>query len=43
MGVEVKTIKAGDGVNKPKPGDKVHLWYIGYIYEEQMPEKKGRQ
>ena len=43
MGVEVRTTEAGDGINKPKSGDTVLLWYRGYIYDRQVPEKKGRQ
>jgi len=42
MGVEVRTIEGGDGTSKPKSGDTVRLWYIGYIYDEETPEKKGR-
>jgi len=41
MGVEVKTIQAGDGVNKPVKGDTVGLWYRGYLFAEQTPENKG--
>jgi hypothetical protein len=41
MGVEVKTVQAGDGVNKPVKGDTVSLWYRGYLFAEQTPENKG--
>ncbi len=43
MGVEVKTTKAGDTVNKPKLGDIVRLWYKGCIYDKEMPKGMGRQ
>jgi len=41
IGVEVKTVQAGDGVNKPVKGDTVGLWYRGYLFAEQTPENKG--
>lgn len=31
MGVEIETIKAGDGLNFPKPGDKVKMHYTGTL------------
>ncbi|CEQ42284.1 SPOSA6832_04075, partial [Sporobolomyces salmonicolor] len=33
MGVTVETLKAGDGVNFPKPGDTVHIHYTGTLLD----------
>lgn len=41
MSVEVKTIQAGDGVNRSVKGDTIALWYIGYLFAEQTLEGKG--
>lgn len=41
MGVEMKTVRAGDGMNKPGKGDTVALWYKGYLFAEQSPGNKG--
>ena len=41
MGVKVKTVQAGDGVNKPVKGDTVSLWYRGNVFAKQKPKSKG--
>ncbi|KAG2182614.1 hypothetical protein INT44_005593 [Umbelopsis vinacea] len=33
MGVTVETIKAGDGVNYPKKGDRVTIHYVGTLLD----------
>jgi len=33
MGYEKKVLKAGNGVDKPKPGDTVTMEYTGWLYD----------
>lgn len=33
MGVTVETIKAGDGVNYPKKGDRITIHYVGTLLD----------
>lgn len=46
MAVEVKTLRPGDGVTFPKPGDKLYTHYVGRLssgqeidssYERRLP------
>jgi len=48
MGVEVETIKPGDGVNFPKKGDKVFVHYTGHLTNKDgqvfdSSVKRGKQ
>ncbi|KAJ5860704.1 FKBP-type peptidyl-prolyl isomerase [Penicillium soppii] len=41
MGVEKKILKAGNGVDFPKEGEKVAMHYTGCLYDEKAEHKMG--
>lgn len=43
MGVTKKQISPGNGVDKPKAGDKITMEYTGNLYDPNAPNQKGNQ
>ena len=43
MGVTKKLISPGNGVDKPKAGDKITMEYTGNLYDQSAPDGKGKQ
>ena len=43
MGVTKQLISPGNGVDKPKSGDTITMEYTGNLYDENAPNKKGKQ
>ncbi|KAF2223749.1 putative FK506-binding protein 1 [Elsinoe ampelina] len=43
MGVTKKTIKPGNGVDKPQVGDTVTMEYTGFLSDEGAKDNRGRK
>ncbi|KAF1913321.1 hypothetical protein BDU57DRAFT_522165 [Ampelomyces quisqualis] len=43
MGVEKVMLKRGNGTDVPKKHDEVSMEYTGWLYDDNIPNKKGKQ
>lgn len=43
MGVTKTIISPGNGQQFPKPGDQISMHYTGCLYDENAPNKMGKQ
>jgi FKBP-type peptidyl-prolyl cis-trans isomerase len=42
MGVQKTLLKEGNGVDRPKKGDKVSMEYTGWLYDPSLTNTGGR-
>lgn len=43
MGVTKEILSPGNGQQFPKPGDQISMHYTGCLYDENAPNKMGKQ
>ncbi|PNS21768.1 Peptidyl-prolyl cis-trans isomerase [Sphaceloma murrayae] len=43
MGVTKKTLKPGNGTDRPTAGDTITMEYTGTLYDPSAPDNKGKQ
>lgn len=43
MGVSKRTVKPGNGSDRPKSGDTVTMSYTGYLFDKNRPGGRGKQ